>query len=294
MAIQFSDTAILHAVQTFHPIPLYYMDYLIRGLTELGSPLLWFFLVAFLYWKGKEKESFHLMNLIVFSVLVVGAAKELFHKPRPSIEEGFRVLVQERFGGFSFPSGHSTTTAAIFGYYLNHKNKMIVFGLGIATILVAYSRLYLGAHFPSDVVVGVVLGILIGMSNNKILKKFEDYTFKLRNIQNEFLIAIMLIGAIILFILTPQLVYIGLFFGFYGGFFFMREINFEQKRLSQKDILTKTVIGFMGMALVIFPIILRPYSLPDSIQFILMLFLGLWVSVIVPILYEKALNPSNH
>ncbi|MBU2100567.1 phosphatase PAP2 family protein, partial [Candidatus Micrarchaeota archaeon] len=190
MVLEFSDTAILHAVQTFHPIPLYYMDYFVRALTELGSPLLWFFLVAFFYWKGKEKESFHLMNLIVFSVLVVGAAKELFHKPRPSVEEGFRVLVHERFGGFSFPSGHSTTMAAIFGYFLNHKNKLIVFGLGIATILVAYSRVYLGAHFPSDVVVGVALGTLIGMSNNKVLKRFEDYSFKLSKLQDEVLIGI--------------------------------------------------------------------------------------------------------
>ncbi len=291
--LEFSDTTILQAVQNFYPIPVYYMDYLVRGLTELGSPLLWFFLVGFFYWKGKEKESFHLMNLIVFSVLIVGAAKEFFHKPRPSVKQGFRVLVYERFGGFSFPSGHSTTIAAIFGYFLNHKNKLIVFGLGIATILVAYSRVYLGAHFPSDVIVGVVLGTLIGLTSKQFIQKFDNYSLKLSRIQDEILVALMVIGAIVLFILTPQLVYLGLFFGYYGGFFFMREIDFQQKRISRRDVLTKTVIGFMGMGLITFPIILRPYSLPDPIQFILMMFLGLWVSVIVPVLYEKALNPSK-
>ncbi|PIN98610.1 MAG: hypothetical protein COT90_03455 [Candidatus Diapherotrites archaeon CG10_big_fil_rev_8_21_14_0_10_31_34] len=294
MAIEFSDQIILHAVQNFHPIPVYYMDYLVRGLTELGSPLLWFFLVAFFYWRGQEKRSFHLMNLIVFSVLVVGAAKEFFHKPRPSIEEGYRVLVHERFGGFSFPSGHSTTMAAIFGFFLNHKNKLIVFGLGIATIIVVYSRLYLGAHFPSDVIVGVVLGILIGMSNNKLLKRFDEYSFKLSKLQDEVLVGIFIGAAVILLFLVPQFVYVGLFFGFYGGFFYLREIDFKQKRLSKKDVLTKTIIGFMGMALFTFPIILMPYRLSDYIQFGLMLLLGLWVSIIVPVLYEKALNPSNH
>jgi membrane-associated phospholipid phosphatase len=293
MALGFSDTAILHAVQNFHPISIEYMDYLIRILTELGSPLLWFFLVAFLYWKGQEKASFHLMNLIVFSVLVVGAAKEFFHKPRPSVEEGFRVLVHERFGGFSFPSGHSTTMAAIFGYYLNNKNKVIVFGLGITTIIVAFSRLYLGAHFPSDVVVGVVLGTLIGMSNNKVVKNIEDYALKLSKLQDEIIIGLMLIGAVTLFFLAPKLVYVGLFFGYYGGLYFFKKIGFKQKKISKKDVLTKTIIGFMGMALLTLPIVLKPYSLADSIQFGLMLLLGLWVSVIVPVLYEKALNPSK-
>jgi len=288
-----SDASILQAVQLFHPISIYYMDYLIRILTELGSPLLWFFLVAFLYWNGQEKKSFHLMNLIVFSVLVVGAAKEFFHKPRPSVEEGYRVLVHERFGGFGFPSGHSTTIAAIFGFYLNNKNKLIVAGLGLATIIVAYSRVYLGAHFPSDVVVGLVLGILIGMSNNKLLKKFNDYSFKLSKLQDEVLVAGFIGIALILLFFVPQFVYIGLFFGYYAGFFYLREIDFEQKRTTKKDILTKTIIGFMGMALLTFPIILMPYSLSDSIQFILMLLLGLWVSVVVPVLYEKALNPSK-
>ena len=213
MAIEFSDQVILHAVQNFQPIPVEFMDYFVRGLTELGSPLLWFFLVAFFYWRGQEKRSFHLMNLIVFSVLIVGAAKEFFHKPRPSVEEGYRVLVQERFGGFSFPSGHSTTMAAIFGFFLNNKNKLIVFGLGIATIIVAYSRLYLGAHFPSDVVVGVVLGILIGMSNNKLLKKFNEYSFKLSKLQDEILVGIFIGAALILLFLVPHFVYVGLFFG---------------------------------------------------------------------------------
>ena len=288
-----SDASILQAVQAFHPISTYYMDYLIRILTELGSPLLWFFLVAFLYWNGQEKKSFHLMNLIVFSVLVVGAAKEFFHKPRPSVEEGYRVLVHERFGGFGFPSGHSTTIAAIFGFYLNNKNKLIVAGLGLATIIVAYSRVYLGAHFPSDVVVGVALGILIGMSNNKLLKRFNEYSFKLSKLQDEVLVVGFIVIALILLFFVPQFVYVGLFFGYYAGFFYLREIDFEQKRTTKKDILTKTIIGFMGMALLTFPIILMPYSLSDSIQFILMLLLGLWVSVVVPVLYEKALNPSK-
>jgi undecaprenyl-diphosphatase len=289
-----SDNAILHAVQSFHPIPVYYMDYLIRIVTELGSPLLWFFLVAFLYWKGKEKESFHLMNLIVFSVLIVGAAKEFFQRPRPSTEQGFRVLVKEKFAGFSFPSGHSTTIAAIFGFYLNNKNKLIVFALGLATIIVAYSRLYLGAHFPSDVVVGIALGILIGMSNNKILKKFEEYSFKLSKMQDEIVVAALAIIAVLLLFFTPEFVYGGLFFGYYAGFFFLREIEFKQKRTTKKDLVTKTVIGFTGMILLILPIFLRYSGFTDSIQFASMLTLGLWVSLIVPVLYEKALNPSKH
>ena len=287
------DIEILQAVQAFHPIPLQYMDYLIRGLTELGSPLLWFFLVAFLYWKGKEKQSFHLMNLIVFSVLIVGAAKEFFQKPRPSVEQGFRVLVHERFGGFSFPSGHSTTIAAIFGFYLNHKKKLIVLGLGLATLIVAYSRVYLGAHFPSDVVVGIALGTLIGMTSNNFLKKFDDYSLKLSKIQDEIIVGVLIIIAILLLIFIPKFVYGGLFFGYYGGFFFLREIEFKQKRLSKKDTITKTIIGFTGMILLTIPIILRPYNLSESIQFGLMVLLGLWVSVIVPVLYEKALNPSK-
>lgn len=63
---------------------------------------------------------------------------------------------------YSFPSGHSTTTAAAFTVIAWHirKRKVMPFILGGLTVVVSYTRIYLGAHFPGDVLAGNLLGFV--------------------------------------------------------------------------------------------------------------------------------------
>lgn len=104
------------------------------------------------------------LNLLISSCTYI-LLKNIITRPRPAVEE---MLVEEI--GFSFPSGHTTNNMAFYGFaiylvYKNVKNKIlrnfvcIIFA--ILAILVGFSRMYLRVHYPSDVLAGFCLGIIL-------------------------------------------------------------------------------------------------------------------------------------
>lgn len=120
--------------------------------------------------------------LITFSDQFVNFLKDYFGRVRPnndtSINEMIRILKGPR--SFSFVSGHSTTSFAVSTFLIatlkNHYKYPLL--LLIWPILFAYSRIYVGVHFPIDIFVGMLLGLLIGFLFYKIslafLKKFSE------------------------------------------------------------------------------------------------------------------------
>ena len=110
--------------------------------------------------------------LITFSDQFVNFIKDSFGRLRPnndtSINELIRIL--KRPSSFSFVSGHSTTSFAVSTFIIAtlKKHYKYPFFLLIWPILFAYSRIYIGVHFPIDIFVGMLLGILIGYSFYRI------------------------------------------------------------------------------------------------------------------------------
>ncbi|EHI70012.1 phosphatase PAP2 family protein [Streptococcus ictaluri] len=110
--------------------------------------------------KWKAEAYFILANGLVAAVLISGF-KLLYQRPRPSISH----LVHA--GGFSFPSGHAMGSMLILGALLiisyqrlSSKDLQItaVIFFSILIALIGLSRVYLGVHYPSDVLAGFILG----------------------------------------------------------------------------------------------------------------------------------------
>ncbi|KNZ69103.1 phosphoesterase PA-phosphatase-like protein [Thermincola ferriacetica] len=109
----------------------------------------------------RQKKHYWDSAMVVISLLggwlLNEALKMIFQRPRPELTPLVEV------SGYSFPSGHTMTSAAFYGFlafltwlYLRHSRfrVLVVAGLTLLVVLIGISRIYLGAHYPSDVLAG--------------------------------------------------------------------------------------------------------------------------------------------
>jgi len=109
------------------------------------------------------------------STILYKSVKLFYARPRPEI--GFHLIEQ---GGLSFPSGHSMTGLVFYGlliYFIekygieNRAQKALMSLLVALIVLIGFSRVYLGVHYPTDVLAGWFLGISILASAITIIEK---------------------------------------------------------------------------------------------------------------------------
>lgn len=149
------------------------LDYLgIFCAVYLGYVLL-FVLLCFLLINGKKywrmvAESVAAALFVRF--VLVNFIRMLRFRPRPFTYENFNALIPYDYDKTSFPSGHASfyfaLSAIIYAY--NKKAGMFFFA---ASFLISLGRVFVGVHWPSDIVVGAVLGVVIGWLLNRVFKK---------------------------------------------------------------------------------------------------------------------------
>jgi membrane-associated phospholipid phosphatase len=120
-----------------------------------------------LAWRRRNKEWTRIFTAMLLAMLLVGvvgtAIKRTIPRARPSVH------ADSRWGGprfsskfHSFPSGHVGASTAFFGVLLLSRRRIGMACLPIP-ILIGLSRIYLGAHYLSDVVCAAILGILCAL-----------------------------------------------------------------------------------------------------------------------------------
>ncbi len=152
--------------------------------------LLFFYLIfKSLGWKKLIALILLIALLVTFSDQLTVFIKNTFERLRPnrdtSINEIIRILKNNK--SFSFVSGHATTSAAVslFMHLTLKKDFKYTVLFFIWPLLFAYSRIYIGVHFPIDVTVGALLGLLIGWIFYKlsliILLKIDSKNLEVTN-----------------------------------------------------------------------------------------------------------------
>ena len=138
-----------------------------KAITKLGSVAIGGFLaimISIILWFQKKKIEALFLTMAIASVLMVDPLKVFFARPRP--EASLIGFVPIEMGGFSFPSGHSILSTSVYGFLLviiivNLKGRLRIVASSIVVlvlILIGLSRIYLGAHYLSDVIGGLLLG----------------------------------------------------------------------------------------------------------------------------------------
>ena len=156
------DWSILHWIQNTLACPL--LDFLIPKITLLGNGGAVWLLAAggLLCTKKYRRQGILLLAGLAAGVLVGNVClKNLIARPRPCwLDESVRLLIANPMD-YSFPSGH-TLSSVIGATILTKTNRRFGYAAIPLAALIAFSRLYLYVHFPSDVLAAAVLGIVIG------------------------------------------------------------------------------------------------------------------------------------
>lgn len=154
------------------------LTFLMQLVSFFSDPAFYFGLVLLLYWCFDSHAGFRLGVAIIFSGALNTAIKETLRIPRPFVRDPSVFMIEE--SGFSTPSGHSQGSATFYPLFARYvmgkkscgadgscRNKKcspcLVFKLLVAVflpLLIGFSRIYLGVHYPSDVLLGLSLGFL--------------------------------------------------------------------------------------------------------------------------------------
>lgn len=144
---------------------------LTSGLTWIPLYVMLFFVVM------RNNETMGQIALVVGSAifcvlfadgLVDGIIKQLAERWRPSNDPTFKYMVQVvddiRLKGYSFCSAHAANTMSLAVFFsLLIRSKLLTITLVIWSLINCWTRLYLGVHYPSDILCGMIIGIIVGI-----------------------------------------------------------------------------------------------------------------------------------
>ena len=164
--------------------------YLLKTFSFLGRETLWIFLIAFYIFVWYD--SYLIANLgaiFLVGLVVIVIIKKVVKRPRPfdKLSDSEINVLEKKPRSKSFPSWHSyniTAYSLLLGS-LCLKTPLIIIFLLLLTVIVSFSRIQLGVHFPSDVISGCIIGILgfiislfiIAPVFQMFIEYFEQFTF---------------------------------------------------------------------------------------------------------------------
>jgi membrane-associated phospholipid phosphatase len=238
---------VIKAVQTTTCAPL---DWLAMFIHHVFNSAFYVVVIGIFYWGIDTKKGAKLGSALLFSTCVNVAIKNFFQVPRPYIFDP-TVSTNATETSFAFPSGHSQAAATFFPLFAGLQRswkKWLKVLVGVCIpIIVALSRMYLGVHYPTDVIVGLALGFLISCGT---LLFWDNIAFYLKPLRKSIKI---LTAALVCFglnaISMSDTSYSALLFGFVTGYIFLTEKgSFSAASGTIKQKVLRILLGFVIIA----------------------------------------------
>ncbi|HVZ66949.1 MAG TPA: phosphatase PAP2 family protein [Patescibacteria group bacterium] len=178
------DNNILHFL---YSIRTPFLNEIMIFITNLGGDfvvILGILIIAYLFIKNHNRAALIMGLVLIMSGILDTVLKDIVKRPRPQ----FHPLVTET--GYSFPSGHAMNSFVFYAvlsylvfYFTKSKKLAIIFAIVsmLLVLLIGISRVYLGVHYPSDVIAGYIAGFSWFMSlvlverTLKFFKLFQEH-----------------------------------------------------------------------------------------------------------------------
>ncbi len=160
-----SQYAILEFIQWIKNPPL---DYLMLVITNIGSETFFSVALLILFWYSREKKTYYSAFTLMVTFILMDVLKNYFGMHRPLVAEAkalgyqIRIIGESTGGGYGLPSGH-TMASFVFWYfiYIHYSARWVRITSVFFMVGIPFSRMYLGVHFPLDVVAGYFFAVLI-------------------------------------------------------------------------------------------------------------------------------------
>ena len=160
--------------QQFSPV----LDIPFKALTFMGDEAFYLLFVPLVYWSIDRRTGAGLFILLLFSAYLNAVAKVIANQPRPFHYDP-RVQPLGHAGGGGLPSGHTQNAVAIWGYLAVKYGKSIGWVIAVFLMIgIPLSRIYLGVHFPTDLLGGYVLGTLVLVLFLRVAPRMETWLVK--------------------------------------------------------------------------------------------------------------------
>jgi membrane-associated phospholipid phosphatase len=291
-----------------------FLDKLFELITMFGEEMIMILVLGLVYWSIKKDAGKRLAIIVFISMGINSLLKVMISRLRPfQVDSSIVNLRPETSQSYSMPSGHTQSSSTLFfGLASLFKKKSLwVFAITI-TVLVGISRMYIGVHYLSDVIVGGLLGLFMGIFLNIWLQKIKNLSkiYKILSLISIIILIIMIAIQVVKNIsgisfyneLESISKMLGTLFGFGIGVLFEEKyVQFDNHHNHMKNIIRfilgiaiilvfriglKALFGYVvnpeGLEETLFPAMIA--VLLDFIRYALMVFIGLGV---YPILIKK-------
>lgn len=148
--------SLIQSLQTLSPT----LDGIMNGFTFLGRIEFYLVFIPFIYWSIDRRIGLRTLLILIYTDFISASLKLLFREPRPYWIGDVKPLSTETTYGV--PSSHASDSLAVGGYLITRvKQNWLRILIGVIAFFVAFSRLYLGVHFPQDILVGWLIGFAV-------------------------------------------------------------------------------------------------------------------------------------
>lgn len=266
----------------FESIRTDFLTVFFTTVTMMAEHLFLVILLATLYWLVDKHKSRRLAWFMLFNGVANGVMKSIVNMPRPFDKGVVKPLRIETATGSSFPSGHTQTATSFWmGSMLILKTRASLLLGSIMILLTALSRLYLGVHWPMDVMAGVVFGLIFTYFAYLLIDE-EGTITEMHVIISSF----FCLGVLIFNVEADLYKTAATLWGFcLGSYLENKWVQFEVKG-SRRYQLIKMAIGIIGI-LVIYVGIKRLLPAVKVVNMIRYALVMIWIMAGAPYLFNK-------
>lgn len=140
------------------------LDSLMKFITALGNGgMIWIGATILLLIPKKTRKIGMMSAVALLGSLIINnnIIKNIVQRPRPFVTFTDLQIIIPTPSEYSFPSGHTSSSFAAASVFYRHLPKKLGLPSVILAGLIGFSRLYVGVHYPTDVIAGVIMGILL-------------------------------------------------------------------------------------------------------------------------------------